>query len=304
MTAPRLARATDHGRMYARTRGGELVHPSITTVLDVLNPNLEWWEARCAVDTAVQHSGLLHEVVSMPEGPERTKRLKKARAFLEGTAERDRDESARRGDAVHNYAEVLCLHHQGLRTMDDLERERQMCVVEGVEKYLEHVHQFFADFAPKVLQPEATVWNDTIGYAGTTDLICELTIRGQQVTTVADWKTKKALFNARGERKGSDLRDYTGMQLAAAAFAEEVWVPGPAEDGSQDAWKPLEYDIRVGIAVAFGPDGYLVRQYDITTPLMFRSFCALRAAWDFRVHGKRMMSGIMEGPDALRLPPA
>lgn len=302
MTSPRLAGATPHGRMYARTRGGTLEVPSITTVLDVLNQHMEWWEARCAVDVAYEHAERIARVALMPNGPEKWKKERAAKEWLRDAATRDRDEASARGDFVHDYAEVWSLMSIGKATQAEVDAKRAECEEAGVADFLPHFHQFWDDFKPRVVTPEATVWNQTVGYAGTTDLLCEIDVNGTSARVVADWKTKKALYKRNGEPKDKDLRDYTGMQLAAAAFAEEVWVPGEAEDGSQDSWAPMDFKAEVGIAVAIAPDGYAVRQYAIQHPPMFERFTALRAAWEFYREGPRMMSGKLSGPQDIRLP--
>lgn len=299
MTSPKLAGATTHGRMYGRTRGGSLEVPSITTVLDVLNQHMEWWEARCAVDAAWDYA---HRIVEIKNegGGWRTERS--ARDWMKAAAERDRDEAAARGDYVHDYAETWALKTIGRATQEDVDKHREQCEANGAGAFLPHFHQFWDDWQPEVVMPEATVWNGTVGYAGTTDLLCQVSVQGQKVNVVGDYKTKKALFKRNGDPKDQDLRDYTGMQLAAAAFAEEIWEPGEAEDGSQDKWKPMDFGAEVGVGIAIAPDGYVVRQYAIQHKPMFESFKALRDAWEFYRHGPQMMSPKLGSPGDIRLP--
>lgn len=299
MTSPRLATTYDWGRMYARQRGAKPTVPSITTVLGVMSDDLGWWEARCAADTAIERAVDLATVVTMPDGTEKTKQLRTAHRWLRESATRDKDAASVRGDLVHDYGEAWCLMQIGKATQADVDQHREACREGGVEEYLEHFHAWWDKWQPEVLQPEATVWNRTVGYAGTTDLICNFTVNGQKVTCVVDYKTKKALFKdeARTQRKSSDLRDYTGMQLAATAYAEEIWLPGE-EAGGQDTWVPFPYKIDLGFAVAFAPDGFVVRQYRIHHPGTFETFKHLRYAWEFQRHGKELMSPILDGPDS------
>jgi len=299
MTSPRLAGATEYGRMYGRTRGGELEVPSITTVLDVLNQHMEWWEARCAVDAAWEWA---HRIVEIKASENDWRTERKAKDWMRAAAERDRDASAARGDFVHDYAETWALMTIGQATQADLDHHRQLCEANGAAEYLPHFHKFWEDWQPQVVMPEATVWNSTVGYAGTTDLLFQIQINGEPVNVVGDYKTKKALYKRNGEPKDSDLRDYTGMQLAAAAKAEEIWVPGHAEDGSQDLWKPMDFGAEVGVGIAIAPDGYVVRQYAIHHEPMFDAFKALRQAWEFYRQGPRMMSPKLSGPHEIRLP--
>lgn len=299
MTSPKLAGATEYGRMYARARGGELEVPSITTVLDVLNQSMEWWEARCAVDAAWDWA---HRIVEIKKDARDWRTERKAKDWMRNAAERDRDAASARGDYVHDYAETWALMTIGRATQADVDEHRAACVANGAGDYLPHFHQFWDDWQPEVVMPEATVWNHSVGYAGTTDLLCRVAVQGRTVNVVGDYKTKKALFKRNGEPKSKDLRDYTGMQLAAAARAEEVWVPGAAEDGSQDLWEPMDFGVEVGVGIAIAPDGYAVRQYAIHHDPMFECFKALRDAWEFYREGPRMMSPKLSGPDEIRLP--
>lgn len=299
MTSPKLAGQTDHGRMYARTRGGTLEVPSITTVLDVLNQHMEWWEARCAIDAAWAWA---HRIVQIKtETPNDWRTERKAKDWMRTAAERDRDEAATRGDYVHEYAETYGLLSIGKATQADVDEKRADCEKAGALDYLTHFHRFWDDWQPRVVATEATVWNSTVGYAGTGDIIFEVDIDGRPVTVIGDWKTKRGLFKRNGEPKAQDLRDYTGMQLAAVANGEEIWTPGAAEDGSEDRWDPMEIRGEVGVGIALAPDGYAVRQYAIHHRPMFDTFKALREAWGFYWEGPRMMSEKLAGPQQLRL---
>lgn len=302
MTAPKLAGQTDHGRMYARTRGGALEVPSITTVLGTLDNDMGWWEALCAFNAAWDRAGDLAHSAALPDGPDRWRQKRAANDWITQAATRDRDAAAERGDFVHNYAETWALLQIGQATEAEVDAQRRLCQEAGVESYLPHFHRFWDDWNPTVVQPEATVWNQTVGYAGTTDLLCSVNIDGRTVNVCGDYKTKRALLDRKGQPKKKDLAAYTGMQLAAAVNAEEVWIPGAAEDGSEDRWEPMTFKADVGIGIAIGPDGYVVRQYAIHHPAMFRSFRALRAAWEFYRVGPTLMSEVLPGPGGLRLP--
>lgn len=297
MTDPQLAHTEDWGRMYARTRGGVPVVPSITTVLDVLSQDMEWWEALCAVRLAMDHAERLVDVKQMRDGPERWDRERKAKDWLMGAADRDRDDAAERGDFVHNYAETFALYSMNQATADDLAHQQTLCEKAGVMDYVANFHAFWLDYCPRPLQPEATVWNSTVGYAGTTDLICEIEVDGDLVLVCLDWKTKRGLHKRNGQPKEKDLRDFTGMQLAAAAFAEEVWLPGATP--ATDTWMPFPFQVEVGLAVALAPDGYVVRQYPIHNPLYWETFVSLARAWKFKRGGEALMSGRLSGPSSI-----
>lgn len=298
MTSPRLASDSPHGRLYARTRGGTPEHPSITTILGTLNQDMGWWEALCATNTAFQYAPNLLRVSQSTDWKEQ----RRAKDWIKDSATRDRDAAAARGDLVHDYAECWALHTLGQATDDDLEQHRNACEQGGAEAYLPHFHRFWDEWKPQVVAPEATVWNETIGYAGTTDLMFRLNINGRQVNVIGDYKTKKGLFLRNGAPKDNDLKPYTGMQLAAAAQAEEIWHPGQNDDGTADTWEPMTFEAEVGVGIAIAPDGYAVRQYNIADPAMMASFKALRQAWEFYRQGENMMSPRLDGPEKISLP--
>lgn len=291
MTSPRLAQTFDWGRMYARTRGGIPEVPSITTILDVQAQNLEWWEARCSVDAVLDNFERVSAVVREEDGW-RSPRYRAMVEWLRDAAQRDRDESSARGDKVHDYADAFGRREMGKSTDADVAEQLAICRDAQLMPYIDQFHRFWDKFQPRPLMTEATVWNSSDAYAGTTDLICIIETDWGPEVTVIDWKTKKRLFKRNGKRKTRDLAIYTGMQLAAAAHAEEVWIEGatPAED----KWVPWEYEVGMGAAVAIAPDGYVVRQYDIDNPLVWTTFRALRAAWDYSREGAATRGPIIQ----------
>lgn len=297
--------------MYSRVRGGTPAVPSITTVLDVLDQDMEWWEARCAVKESVKYAHRLQQIRDRAREVKNWDELSAAEDWMEKAAERDRDESSKRGDLVHNYAEVLGLTEMGLATPADLGEQERLCRDADLMPFVVQVNAFWRDWQPEPVLMEATVWNQTYRYAGTTDMIFRIVIDGVAYYVVLDWKTKKALFKKRkfGAPRDAplvpktDLRLYTSMQLAAAAHGEELWVPGAEEDGSQDRWVPFEYDVTMGMGVAIGPDGYAARQYDITRPVVWDTFASLRTAWEFRrLDAADLMTERLTGPQSLRPP--
>lgn len=295
MTDPRLAHTFDWGRMYARTRGGVPEVPSITTVLAVESQNLEWWEALCAVNATLENIDRVARVVNLPEGPDKWSQKRAMTDWLKDAATRDRDDASARGDKVHNYAEAFALREIGKATDANVAEQRSICEKNGLLPFLDHFHRFWDEFHPKPLMPEATVWNREIGYAGTTDLVCEIETSWGPAVTIMDWKTKKSLFKRNGQPKDYDLSVHTGMQLVAAAHAEEVWIEGATPD--EDKWVPWEYGVELGAAVAFAPDGYVVRQYDIHNPLVWNTFKALREAWEFKRDGAATMGPKVQSLD-------
>lgn len=299
MTDPTLAVTFETGRMYARTRGGTPEVPSITTVLGVKDPGLGWWEALCAANAAFEKADEIKTVVDMPDDRYKWAAKRQLTDYMRDAATRDRDAAAARGDVVHNYAEARALFDLGRATVADMSRHWHLCRDADALSFVESFHNFWDEWKPRPIQPEATVWNHAVGYAGTTDLLCEIDIPGRGPTVViADYKTKKALFQRNGKPKEHDLKPETGMQLVAAAWADEVWIEG--ETTAEDQWVPWTHEPEVGLAIALAPDGYLVRQYDIYDPAVWSTFKALCKAWEWNQKGPGTMGPKLAGPGSVQ----
>lgn len=148
------------GWYYLPGDGDRLVKlPSVTTVLSILNkPQLVRWAAR--------------EV---------------ARAILEDP---DRYSTVDAAAAVpfQRQSEASTVGREVHRAIEAMSRGQE--VDAGGSGYLAGFRRFLAVCQPKVLYPEATVFSLRHGYAGTTDLICEM---GGE-TWILDFKTSKAVY--------------------------------------------------------------------------------------------------------------
>src|SRR5699024_6406951 len=136
------------------------------------------------------------------------------------------DQAAARGDRVHNFAEQVALRAMGMpHTM-----------LEAREILAEHQEVSFADrfvewwhnFQVKPLAAEITVWNHTVGYAGTLDLVAEI---GGKICLI-DYKTRGTDRSGRVKSLNSNVV----MQLAAGFKAEESLV-----DAEKGVWEPWAY---------------------------------------------------------------
>ena len=95
--------------------------------------------------------------------------------------------------------------------------------------------------------------------------------------------------------KRNALNSKVGMQLAAAARAEELWLPGATPE--EDSWVEWTARPALGIAVAIGPDAYVARPFDIWHPRVWDTFTSLAKAWNWRWMEARVMGPDLLGPE-------
>lgn len=260
MTSPMLASATDHGRMYAREVGGELLVPSITTIIGQQATDLGGWHGYMAA------KAVLEDQRSYRVGSNGMKF-----AIIRDAAnasERYRDEAAARGDRVHNYAEQVALRAMGMDHEADAHRE--LLMAHGEQAFADRFDEWWEAWKPKPLATEITIWNEQVGYAGTLDLVAE--IAGH--TCIIDYKTKGT--DKRGRVKSLDPK--VVMQLVAGVKAEESLVN--AENGEWEPWKHGDASILMGVAVG---ETQVVPQQANPAVLEknWYKFCALRRVWEY-----------------------
>lgn len=261
VTTPELAAATDYGRMYARVRGGELLVPSITTVIGQHANDLSGWHGYMAAKAALEDQRAYR--ASGSHG------LKFAIIRDAASAsERYRDAAAARGDRVHNYAEAVALRAMGRE--HNLDESREQLILNGEQAYADRFDEWWEAFKPRPLAAEVTIWNDTVGYAGTLDLVAEIAGR----TCIIDYKTKGT--DKRGRVKALDEK--VVMQLVAGLKAEESLV-----DPDEGTWEPWKYgDAPVLMGVALGETQVLPQQANpAVLERNWYKFCALRRVWEF-----------------------
>ena len=125
-------------------------------------------------------------------------------------------------------------------------------------------------FRPQPLAAEITIWNKSVGYAGTLDLVAQIAGR----TCIIDYKTKGT--DRRGRVKPLD--DKVVMQLVAGLKAEESLV-----DPVAGTWEPWKYgDAPILMGVALGETQVVPHQ---ANPKILEQnwykFCALRRVWEY-----------------------
>ncbi|KAA9393397.1 cytochrome [Kocuria coralli] len=265
MTQPRLAEQTESGRMYARVAGGVATVPSITTVLGCAANDLGGWHGWLAAQAVIGDDRLPGALGS----PSRMKTVARDAA---GAAERYRDRAAERGDRVHDYCEQVALEAMGLP--HERQRAREILATHREDAYAARFDEWWQLYSPKPLAAEITVWNHTVGYAGTLDLVAE--IAGK--VCLIDYKTKATDRN--GRVKSLDPKVVT--QLVAGLKAEEQLVD--AESGEWEPWRFGQADLLLGVAVGTTE---VVAQQAIPEVLEahWRKFCALQRVW---THERRL----------------
>ncbi len=178
---------TAKGHHYKDGNGHRI--PGVTTILGdgVPKPALINWAANSTAEAAVDRWDELTEL----QPSARLKELQNARYAKS-------DKAKKRGTEVHGYGERLVKGEKVTGIPDELRGH--------VEAYTAFLDKFEVD----PILVEATIVNYRYGYAGTLDLICELTDeKGARRTLLLDIKTnEKGIF---GE---------TALQLAAYRYAE------------------------------------------------------------------------------------
>ena len=208
--------------------------PSITTVIGQQPHGLDGWFGYMGANSLAQDPTLPGILGSPAKVRQAVSRAAKA-------AETYRDDAAKRGDRVHNYCEQVAL--RALGRPHQMKETREALAANGEEAFAARFDEWWELFQVEPIAPEITVWNKTVGYAGTLDLVAKINGR----TCLIDYKTKGT------SRDGTvkPLDDKVVMQLVAGMKAEESLVDPVA--GEWEAWQHGESPIL--LAVAIGADG-------------------------------------------------
>lgn len=178
---------TAKGHYYKDANGNRI--PGVTTIIGdgVPKPALINWAANATAEYAVDNWDTLTELSP-------SARLKD----LQGARYATTDKAKRKGTVVHGYAERLVKGEKVAGIPDELRGH--------VESYVWFLDKFEVD----PILVEAPVVNYSYGYAGTLDLIAEL--------TDGDGQRKRLLLDAKTNEKG--IFGETPLQLAAYRYAE------------------------------------------------------------------------------------
>lgn len=187
---------TAKGHHYKDGNGTRI--PGVTTILGdgVPKPALINWAANATAEWAVDH---FDELVEMSPA----QRLK----TLQGARYTTTDKAKKRGTEVHGYGERLVKGEQVTGIPDELRGH-----VEGYARFLD---QFEVD----PILVEASVVSYRYGYAGTLDLVAEITGR--------DGQRRRLLLDAKTNEKG--IFGETALQLAGYRYADAYLDPDGVE---------------------------------------------------------------------------
>lgn len=195
-TAPIRRKDTARGHHYADADGRRV--PGVTSIIGdgIPKPALINWAANATADAAVNRWAELDGM----QPAARLAELKKARYT-------EKDTAANRGTAVHGFAEQLVLG-------------REVKVPDELAGHVEAYARFLDEWQVKPVHVEFAVVSYQYGYAGTADLMADLTHpdTGETFRTLADVKTNR-----------SGIFGETALQLAAYRYADVVLMPDGTE---------------------------------------------------------------------------
>ncbi|WP_026533916.1 hypothetical protein [Arthrobacter sp. H14] len=265
MTEPALAESTaQYGRMYRRSLTEPVSVPSITTVISQQPHGLDGWFGHMAA-TSLANDARLPGALGNPA---------EMRTLLRDACQASelfRDSAALRGDRVHTYCEQVALRamgrdHRMAEARDELARN-------GEEKFAARFDEWWEHYQVEPIAAEITVWNHSVGYAGTLDLVARV---GGRVCLI-DYKTKGT------DRDGlvKSMDDKVVMQLVAGMKAEESLV-----DAAQGQWEPWQYGespLLLGVAVG-ETEVRPMRANPEVLKYHWYKFCALRRVWETAAH--------------------
>lgn len=221
-------RRVDRGRYHFYEDGDNRRIPGVTTILGALpKPALINWAGNATAEAAINR---WDELTQMPPA-QRLDTLKKARYDVTNTAKN-------KGTLVHGYAERL------------VQGEEVTGIPDELRPYTENYIRFIDTWQLDPILVEVVLVNYTHGYAGTLDLVAEITTpAGERETWLLDIKT--------GEK---GIWPETALQLSAYRNAE-FYVDN---DGNEQPMPPVEgtaaihvtADDAVLIPTVSGPEQY------------------------------------------------
>lgn len=191
MTPSRRVEVDRRGRFYELPDGAR--YPSVTNILSVIGkPALITWAANQERDMVIRAAAALYEDLPT-NGPRMTRlgfvstlqnRLGKERAH-----QRELAKATEIGSQVHALIEWNLRRELGQRVSEEQAQisPKAAWAFTAYEKWRASV-----GFKPVMI--EQTVWSRTHGYAGTMDFLADVTLNGERVLALGDWKSGKRIY--------------------------------------------------------------------------------------------------------------
>jgi hypothetical protein len=241
---PANATTTQMGRIY--TWKGEQF-PSVTTILGAAMPKpaLKSWAAKMVAEYAFDHRSSWETL-----GRDAAVDLLKREPLRMTT------KAADLGSAVHAAAEAYA------------KRQAPPHWPAEIAPHMQQFARFVDDYHPRFRALEATVYNRSQGYAGTTDFIAEI----DGLTLLGDTKSGKAIYPE------------VALQLAAYRNGEFVGRP----DGSEAAIPPLNGTVVLHLT----PTDYALREVRTDTEI----YLAFLTALEMYEWHRDIASTVLKGP--------
>lgn len=280
MANPRNATTTNRGRTY---KWGDEEFVSVTTILSggIPKPALKPWGEKLVATTAVEKIDIWKDMTPA-----------EAIDWLKRAPFRETDRAAVQGSDIHDWCEKFVLG-QSLAVQD---------VEEAKRPYLDGFLSFLAEWKPRYEMTEATVYNRSIGVAGTLDFLAWLSL--DHLTALhmpAEWLDETVERSPDGEvlmlgdiKTGKGVYSEVSLQLAAYRLAEFVGLP----DGTE---APMP---RVAgcLVLHLTPKGYELVPV-IAGEAEFRYFRYAQMVREFeQIHGKNVIGNALPSAGALVAP--
>ena len=236
------------------TRAIEL--PSFHKIKEALAaPGLAKWDKGCSIEFLVDMGPELRDTLEREELIE----------LATGASWRKSSPARKTGTAAHKVIERLVRGEKVTRTDEN--------------GWVLDVWQAFVDeFAVEVVETEAVVWNEKVGYAGRADLLLSLKIDGRRQLSMFDAKTG-----------ASGIWPETVLQTTAYAMAPTILRP----DGTEEDMPEIDSCAALWIR----PEGFAVRplQFDRDTRTAVRALAALWR-WDYQISRGSVRPAINKTP--------
>lgn len=238
------------------------------------NPALVGWSAREVAEYVADNLDTVYAMAGMGRDS--------IVAALRAIPNTVRNNAATRGTQVHKLGEQLAA---------DLAVE----VPEELEGHVDSYVQFLDEWQVRPVLVEGVVGSRTWGYAGTTDLVADVTTPGPMLVADFPWlgadiptgTTLRGIFDPKTSRTG--IFPDVAYQLAGYRYADSY------VDAVGDEHPMADLDIRFGAAVHVRADGYDLVPVDCG-PETFKTFTYL-ATVARRVDGDKALIGAPVYPE-------